>query len=173
VSEWPTPAGPDRLRLMRSLLLAASVALALQPILFLEALSQGPPLAVQGQQGLGFGEIPAGIDVSIAPQDPIHAGRFRIRGSNRTVQLSFLLPSSMSSAEGGAIALQFGPNDAGFSATDSPGDMAPFDPTAPHTVRLTGPWSGVFLGGMARPPGNTPPGVYGGLIVLTVADLGS
>jgi hypothetical protein len=135
---------------------------------------QGPPMAVQGQQDLSFGDLLGGLTKRVDPGDPTGAAQIRVRGGRQTVELSFILPGALSANGGGSIPLHFGPGDAFFSESGHSGDRQPFDPTTPWTVTLDQPgWRWIYLGGTALPPPASPLGEYSGTITLTISDLGS
>ncbi len=136
---------------------------------------QGPPLAVQGQQDLSFGELLGGLATRVSPNDAGRNAQLRIRGArDQTIEISFDLPAEMSRPEGGSIPLLFGAADAQFSASGGTGDRIPFDPNTPWTITLTQQgWSWIFLGGTVQPPPQAPLGTYSATITLTLSDLGS
>jgi hypothetical protein len=159
---------------MRSLPLLLALA-ALLPLVGAGRLTaQGPPLAAQGRQDLAFGELMGTLNSRVAPDDPSQAAQFRIRGRNRTVEISFALPAALVRAGGGEVPLGFVSGDAFFWPLGLGGAYVPFDPTAPWTVTLgDDDWEWITLGGTALPPAQAPLGSYSAGITLIVADLGS
>ncbi len=136
----------------------------------------GPPLSVQGQQGLSFGTLMGGIPSQVPASDPSNAAQFRVRQGNRTVEVSFLLPASMTRAGGGEVPLTFSTLDAVYSSTQSPAGGTPFDPNTPWILPPGdggGAWNWIFLGGTAQPPHGAPQGNYQATLVLTITNLGS
>lgn len=168
---------------MRCFSSAFALALACLLVPLQGALAQGPPgggggggpgLAVQAEQDLSFGELLGSLAAQVSPGDPDRGARYRIRGRNMSVEFSFFLPPELLGPGASTVPLSFGFGDAGYSPTESPLDMVPFDPTSPTTITLTnGNWSAVFLGGTALPPGNAALGEYSATVTLTVAELGN
>jgi hypothetical protein len=165
-------------RLIR--VLPAACAVALAAVLAADVTAQGPPgggppLAVQGQQGLAFGSLLGGIATPVPVSDPANAAQFRVRQGNRTVEVSFLLPTAMTRAGGGEVPLVFSTVDAAYSTTQNAAGGTPFDPNLPWLLPPGGGggWNWIFLGGTAHPPHGAPPGSYQATLVLTITDLGS
>lgn len=161
------------MRLRASLAFLALFLVGLAPLAVVA--QGGPPLTVQGQQDLQFGQLLGGVVSQVSPDDAGQNAQLRIRGrQNQTLEVAFDLPGALQRPAGGQIPLTFGPSDAHFSASGGTGDRLPFDPTTPWTVTLTQQgWSWIFLGGAALPPAQAPLGEYSATITLTISDLGS
>ncbi|MDT8342050.1 MAG: hypothetical protein RQ751_11105 [Longimicrobiales bacterium] len=130
----------------------------------------GRPLRVTGMQPLNFGSLLAGVPTTIPPTDALNAGRFEIRGPNRSeVMVEIILPGALSGPGGASVALAFGPASAGFGET---GVQVVFDPAVPQLIALPNNGRGlIFLGGTAAPPAALPSGSYSAPVILTLSNL--
>lgn len=131
------------------------------------------PVRARGVRSLAFGTLLPGIPQPVSAGDPLRSGQFDISGTRfSTVQLVFSLPTAMVGPAGATLPLVFGPNDAGYSVSQSVTAQVGFDPRAPFlaTMSRTGRGS-VFLGGTAQPSMSQPPGPYSGTVTLTVVFL--
>ncbi|TVP75445.1 MAG: hypothetical protein EA352_08255 [Gemmatimonadales bacterium] len=164
----PTPA----LLPTPALRLALVLALGLVGLLGMVDQASGQPLAAQARQDLSFGELLGGLAERVRPDDGARAGQFRIRGANRTVELTFHLPEVLEGPGGATIPLRFGEGDGHFEPSGGDPRQA-FDPSRPITLSLPGPppWHWIHLGGTALPAASVSLGSYSGTVGLTVADL--
>lgn len=139
------------------------------------AAQPGRPVMAQGTRDLTFGVVFAGVPKTISRLDPVNSGTYRIRGRrNAEVAFTFTLPAALQSGAGQILAIEFGADDAAFSADPDPASAVGFDPQAPFAARLDGNGRGyIWLGGTVRPTSGQSPGQYQGTIVLTVAYTGN
>jgi Domain of unknown function (DUF4402) len=130
-------------------------------------------IRVTGQRSLTFGTLLPGLNHTVLRTDPLSSGMFDVRARRFSqVQLVFSLPAVMRGPAGATLPLTFGPNDAGFSATQSVNNQVGFDPrTAFVTTFGLRTRATVFLGGTARPQPSQRAGSYSGTVTLTVVYL--
>lgn len=131
------------------------------------------PLTVQPRQDLSFGPLLGGLAEQVRPTDAARSGQFRIRGQNRSVEITLLLPDALVGPGGARIPLSFGPGDLEYAESGNNGARQALDPSRPITLTLGGPppWHWIYLGGTALPPARTALGSYSGDVILTVSDL--
>ena len=129
-------------------------------------------IQVTGIQGVSFGGMVPGISKAVVRTDALNAARFDIKGagSGRTVELQFSLPAALTGPGGASVPLSYTAGDAGFSAQQSIGSQAGFDPRVPFVATLSANGRGsVFLGCRASPAANQPSGAYSATLTLRVA----
>ncbi|HET7565195.1 MAG TPA: hypothetical protein VFJ96_09395 [Gemmatimonadaceae bacterium] len=132
--------------------------------------AKAPTVQVARVQDLTFGNVFPGVPITV-PLTDSRAGQYTlVNGTGRalTVQLVFVLPSTLATGGGALMPVQFGPASAGFSATGSLGSMVPFDPSIPFTATIAAKTTArVFLGGTLQPTGGQAFGSYTATITLT------
>lgn len=136
--------------------------------------AQGRPLVPTGIQNLAFGTVIPGLPAHVLRTDAVGSGQFSLRGEkNAQVQLTFILPATMSGPSGAVLPLSFGASDGGFSATESIANQTVFDPRATSLGRLSANGRAtVFLGGTASPSPTQRAGAYSATLTLTVSYTG-
>lgn len=135
----------------------------------------GRPVIVRPQRDLTFGDVFAGVPKPVLRQDPVASGVYRVQGRpGAEITLTFTLPSTLLSASGQSIPIEFGPDDAGYADDQNQVTAVGFDPGAPFTTRLNADGRGyVWLGGTVRPGANQAAGFYEADVVLSVAYTGN
>ena len=147
-----------------------------------------PPLTGVGIRPLDFGMIiPGTPSVTVMP-NTINGAEYRIVGtsSRKSVDITFVLPASLTSASGGTIPLNFNGNYAGLCEVDDATQLCvaasffAWNPVVTPTYhdtptryksgrpRYTYNTYSVYIGGQATPPANAPPGHYTGTVDLTI-----
>jgi hypothetical protein len=125
----------------------------------------------QGRQPLDFGDVVAGIELSVSRLDGRRAGSWKLFGrEDQEVLLTFNLPAALAGPRGAALPIRFGREDGGFTTEHRPDQARGFDPQVPYLGRLgRGGHAYVFLGGTVSPPLGQRAGTYQGTVTLTVA----
>ncbi len=149
---------------MHPRLLLAFVALAAVPTVVAGQSS------VTGVRNLNFGPVIRGVQTTVAPNDAIRSGRFRVQHIlNRQVQLRFTLPTNLARVGGGGnLSITFGATDAIAQGTASNSVPVTFNPNNTQTFTLvTSATFFVNLGGRVNPTVNQATGNYAGTVTLT------
>lgn len=142
-------------------------------LIFLLFLFASSSLAAQtactGVRNLAFGPVIRGVQVTVAPSDPIRSGRFYIRHVlNRTVRVAFTLPTRLTRTGGGNLPITFTTTSGIAQGTGPSSVPVPFDPNTAITFSLvTSNDFYVNLGGRVSPAANQTTGNYTAPIVLT------
>lgn len=144
--------------------------LLLVPLLLLSASPLLAQTTCAGVRDLAFGPVVRGVQVTVAPSDPIKSGRFYIRHIlNRTVRVAFTLPTRLTRTGGGGnLPLTFTTTSAIAQGTGPSSVPVPFDPNTAITFTLvTSADFYVNLGGRVTPAANQATGNYTASITLT------
>jgi len=146
-------------------------------VLFLASASELGAQSVRSATGirdLSFGSVLPGVPTTVPPTDLARSGQFEITGQvNDPVEITFFLPSVLSSSTGATMPVSFPDRFAGFSASGSVTTQDFFNPMARFQVNLSSTGRGTgFLGGVLTPSGTQAPGSYSGSVSITVSFLG-
>jgi hypothetical protein len=153
------------------LLLPALVALTVAVSVPTPAPAQ--QITVTRVQDLAFGAVLAGTTATVLPSSA-DAGRFHVRSSpNRTLVLSFALPTQLLSGGGLTVPVTFTATSAAWSTTDDISTATLFNPALPLQINLTQGRRDVYIwvGGQVQPPTIQPAGGYQGPLALSVTVL--
>jgi hypothetical protein len=125
-------------------------------------------VAVLPVQALRFGEVTSAVKAAVSPTDAASRLEVHLLGSGE-ITVVFDLPGSLSSADGRALHLRFGPGD-GLVALGGSTALVPFDPSMPLSLYIPAASGGarIYLGGTAIAPRDQPPGNYSAPITVRV-----
>lgn len=135
----------------------------------------GRPLRVDARQGLSFGTLLPGVPTVVPSNDALNAASVEVRGRGGSdVLLSFLLPTRLDGPGGAGVPLTFGVGSAGYAPSRDINAQIALDPQASEVLELPRNGRGmIYLGGIASPPAQIPPGTYGATITVTLSYVGS
>jgi hypothetical protein len=132
-----------------------------------------PAQSFDAKVNLGFEDVFAGYSETTVYTESI-AGRVRIttNADNRTVRVTFTLPSTLTRTGGGSIPITFSSTSAAYkvlNTTDlSTTGATTFNPATPLTRSMgSNRRLIIWLGGTVSPPGSAPAGTYNGTITIT------
>ena len=136
------------------------------------------PISVTPLRDLTFGTVLRGMTAAIAPT-AANAGAWSVTGSpDAAVRISFTLPTlliNIQAAPGSTMPIAFGNTAARWRrANNDPNGAAAFNPAVGVNGQLgppANPTLYVWLGGQVDPAGNAKPGIYTGLVVVTLVYL--
>ena len=146
-------------------LLAVFAGLAGSP-----AVAQGPSgAAITPIQGLGFGQLIAGVPEVVPPTDVMQRASFAIEG-DRKMNLQLTLPTILRSVSGAVIPLAFGSSDGILALQNRP--SAVFNPNTGVAVNFNKnrDVGQVYLGGVASPTANQAAGNYSATVTIILID---
>jgi hypothetical protein len=129
-------------------------------------------VTVNPVQGLSFGLLLPGIPETVTPDDVARRGVVALAGTG-SLDVTFVLPATLNSLEGGAIPLSFSTASAGLLSS-SGGVVARVNPQQSFRAQLA--VDGVMhlvLGGTAQPAATQRAGHYSARIVLIVSQPGT
>lgn len=123
------------------------------------------------ERDLAFGLLTPGSPTTVAPADVIRSAQLRVEGRG-TFQVSFQLPSSLTSVTGQQIPLVFG---AAAATVTIRRRVTAFDPVMTTSFRLTpgNDEAVINLGGEALPPPGQTAGSYTATIVVMIIQTGT
>lgn len=148
-----------------------------------------PPLTAVGVKPLQFGTIPAGTTTATVLPRTAQGGEWRLTGlrNRKTAQISFALPTSLVTASGATMPIDFNGNFAASCEIDrttnacDPATVQTWNPVTtpvmtdyperakPGRPKFTDPEYQVYIGGRVTPGTNPRAGRYTGTITITVA----
>jgi spore coat protein U-like protein len=124
-------------------------------------------------QDLNFGTLLPGVSQNVAVTSALSRGHFTLDNvGGATLEILFLLPTGLASAEGATLPLSFQNGDAALVLKG--GKTTLFDPRSPFTAKVPAGQSPaqVYLGGTASPGTNQAAGVYSATVTLVVSNTG-
>jgi len=123
------------------------------------------------ERDLDFGLISAGVPAAVQPTDVVRSAQLRVEGRGR-YQISFLLPTHLSSLSGHTIPLVFGATDGRLTIRHK---VTTFDPADVVSFRINPAdrEATVNLGGTATPATGQPAGSYSATIVIMIVQTGN
>lgn len=150
---------------------AALAALAVLVVFFAEPGAAAAQVLVASERNLDFGQITPGITMVIAPTDPIRSAQLRVDGRG-TYQVSFQLPTQLTSPAGHTIPLVFGADDGLLTIRRK---VISFDPATTTSFRINPAEqeAQLNLGGQAMPAAAQMAGFYSATIVVMVVQTGT
>lgn len=150
---------------------AIRVALAAVVVLLAGPRAAQAQVLVMTERDLAFGMLTAGAPTAVPPSDVVRSAQMRIEGRG-TFQISFLLPTSLTTLRGDQIPLVFGATDGLLTVRNR---TTVIDPNAVNTFRLNPAdlEAQINLGGRAQPAAGQPAGVYSATIVVIVVPTGT
>lgn len=123
------------------------------------------------ERDLSFGQVTPGLQTTVLPTDMVRSAQLRVQGRGR-FQVSFVLPTQLTSPSGSALPLTWGPTDGRLQIRNS---VTPFDPTQALDVRINPAQQEAQLNLGARvtaAPGQLA-GTYTATIVMLVVQTGN
>lgn len=155
-----------RPRTMRAALAALAVL-----VVFAEPGAAVAQVLVAAERNLDFGQITPGVVTAVAPSDLIRSAQLRIDGRG-SYQVSFQLPTQLTSPAGHTIPLVFRPDD-GLLTTQR--RAMSFDPATTVSFRIhrSERDAQLNLGGQAMPAAAQVAGFYSATIVIMVVQTGT
>ena len=147
------------------------VALAALVVSFAGPGAAQAQVLVIAERNLDFGMVTPGTTTVVAPADLIRSAQLRIEGRGN-YQVSFQLPASLTTVNGDAIPLTFGPADGQLTIRHK---ITAFDPTTTVSFRINPAEreAVVNLGGRAQPAAGQPAGYYSATVVMMVVQTGT
>jgi hypothetical protein len=147
------------------------VALAALVVSFASPGAAWAQVLVVAERDLEFGMLTPGTTTSVAPTDLIRSAQLRIEGAGR-YQISFQLPSSLTTAAGHEIPLVFRPTDGRLTTRIR---MVEFDPATTITYRINPAEreAQINLGAQAQPASGQAAGLYSATIVVMIVQTGN
>jgi hypothetical protein len=129
-------------------------------------------VTVNPVQGLSFGLLLPGTPETVSLDDVARRGVVALAGSG-PLDVTFVLPTALLSAEGGSLPLSFPPVSAGLLASAG-GTAMPLNPHQLLRVQLAPDRVlHLVLGGTARPAAGQRAGHYVGRVVVIVSQPGT
>lgn len=122
--------------------------------------------AVAQVQPLAFGYLTQGLTEVVAPTDAFRRGVVTVDGTGQAY-IKVVLPTTLTSAQGSTIPLQFLTGD--VTAQENGRPPAAFDPTTSTRVNLGKGTASLFIGGRAAPAANQPAGAYTATMTVIVS----
>jgi hypothetical protein len=122
--------------------------------------------AVAQVQPLAFGYLTQGVTEIVPYTDTFRRGVVNVNGSGQA-WIRVTLPTSLVSAQGASIPLQFLTGDVAAQENGKPAD--PFDPSTSTRVNLGKGTATLFIGGRALPAANQRAGVYSATVTVLVS----
>jgi hypothetical protein len=145
---------------------ARRVALALVAGSVLVPVRAQAQFAVAQVQPLAFGYLTQGVTEMVPYTDTFRRGVVNVDGSGQA-WIRVTLPTSLVSAQGATIPLQFLTGD--VAAQESGKPPAAFDPSTSTRVNLGKGTASLFIGGRAVPAANQRAGVYSATMTVLVS----
>lgn len=127
---------------------------------------------------LGFGTVIRGVATTVQPTDP-NAGEWQVTGSpNAFVVITFTLPTELTNIQalpGSTMPISFGGSSARRRrAINDPAGALSFNPAVGAIGRFGPPPNPnlyIWLGGTVNPAATAKPGIYQGIVIVSVAYL--
>jgi hypothetical protein len=155
-----------RLRPPRGAATACRLALALIVASTLAPARAHAQFAVAQVQPLAFGYLTQGVTEIVPYTDTFRRGVVNVDGSGQA-WIRVTLPTSLVSAQGATIPLQFLTGD--VAAQESGKPPGAFDPSTSTRVNLGKGTATLFIGGRALPAANQRAGVYSATMTVLVS----
>ena len=126
---------------------------------------------VAAERNLDFGQLTPGVATVVAPSDLTRSAQLRVDGRG-TYQVSFQLPTELTSPAGHTIPLVFGPADGLLTIRNK---VTSFDPTTTTSFRINPAQreAQLNLGAQATPAAGQVAGFYSATIVVMVVQTGT
>lgn len=142
------------------------------------ALVVSGPIALTPLRDLAFGTVVRGVATTITP-DAANAAAVQATGTaNAFATIGFTLPTllnNIQAAPGSTMPLTFLSTSARWRrGTNDPAGATPFDPNVGVTGRFgppPNPTLYIWLGGQVNPAANATPGIYTGVVIVTLTYL--
>jgi uncharacterized protein DUF4402 len=138
----------------------------------------GQAITVTALRNLTFGTVLKGVPTSVLPSNAA-AGAWQVQGDkNAQVSITFTLPMVLTNIQalpGSTMPISFGAAAALWNrGANNVVGATPFDPSAGTTGKLgpqANPFIYLWIGGTVSPAATAKPGIYTGMIVVSVAYL--